>query len=216
MLDSLLSVLAPHHCYQCKKPPRLLCEKCINYNTKIYFDGNFIETVIDNKLYKIKYVALRENSLKELVDGFKFLRQKRAYRDLALLLHSVFPQEDNILITTIPTSRSHQRERGYDHMALITKQYAKLCRAKYKNILVGNRKYSQHKMNLQDRQKKAAGVFHFNQIYNTISRDTPIVLVDDIYTTGNTMREAIKALNEAGFNDIRPHVILKQPFDIDQ
>ena len=30
------------------------------------------------------------------------------------------------------------------------------------------------------------------------------------------MREAIKALNEAGFNDIRPHVILKQPFDIDQ
>ena len=48
-------------------------------------------------------------------------------------------------------------------------------------------------LNSRQRKENLAGVF---QLRNTLSTSLPIILVDDVITTGSTLRNALLALNE--------------------
>lgn len=211
MLDNILSILAPHYCYGCQKPPKLMCHECNNYNNKNY---NTLSFNVSDKVYPVNYISLREGAIKSLIDGYKFQREKAAHKILAELLFTNFPPQNDSIITTVPTSQSHKRERGYDHMKLIAKKYARLSSVPFYEIIEGNRKYSQHQKNFKDRQKLTQDIFSIKDGIK-ISKNTPIVLIDDIYTTGATMKATVNALHGAGFSNIKCQVIVYQPFNID-
>ena len=62
----------------------------------------------------------------------------------------------------------------------------------------------------QKNLKKAFKIIHDDVKLNTI------VIIDDIYTTGATIREGNEALKDAGFTNIKCRVIAYQPFSIDE
>ena len=215
MLDRVLSILAPHHCYGCQKPPKLLCSECKKHNIKNYNSNNEIVLRIDGKAILIQYISQREGALKALIDGYKFQREKISYKILAEFLNDVFPVSSGEIIIAIPTSSAHKRERGYDHMKLIGRQYAKLANTIFLEILEGNRNYSQHEKNYMERQLLSKDVFSVKNDLE-IKKDTPIILIDDILTTGATMKSAVTALRSAGFANIKCRVIAYQAFSVDE
>ena len=214
MLDSVLSALAPHYCYGCHKPAKLLCIECNKYNNKNYNSVIFERLFLNNHNYEVKCVDLRIGVLKDLIDGYKFQRQKISFKVLAEILFFVFPAPADSIVITIPTRQKNKRARGYDHMKLIANRYAKLSKVKFSDMLNGDRKYSQHTKNLKERQQLAKNVFVVDK-NTTIDKRSHLILVDDIYTTGSTMKEAVVALNQAGFYNIECIVIARQPFSVD-
>lgn len=215
MIDAMLSVLAPHYCYGCQNPPKLLCAKCNKYNRQNYNTSNKIELVTKYNTIEVNYIDAREGALKAVIDGYKFQREKSSYKILARMLNDVFPVSKDEIITIIPTSTAHKRERGYDHMKLIGRYYAKLSNATFAEVIEGNRAYSQHKKNYKDRQNLSKNIFSVKNRIN-LNKDSPIILIDDIYTTGATIREGYEALKDAGFTNIKCRVIAYQPFSIDE
>jgi predicted amidophosphoribosyltransferase len=106
-------------------------------------------------------------------------------------------------LVPIPSRRSATRKRGRDFMQEITGSVAENESIKSLQILQHQRAVrDQSQLNSQQRSRNIAGAFSTS--FNLAEvRDSgnigPLIIVDDLVTTGATLAEAIRALRTAGF-----------------
>lgn len=219
ILDDLLSVVAPHLCSGCGRIGSAFCSNC-KYNI---VNEPYLGCIICGKHelkgvcedHKVSFnqawvVGVRSDALQRLIGGFKFRNIKAAAKDLAYLLDQRLPLlPQNIVFVPIPTARSHVRERGYDHVLLITKHLASRRRRPVSQILKRNNSFTQHHANRNERQKQAADAYRMEGV---VDPTKVYILVDDILTTGSTMKEAALVLKNAGAT-VWVAVIARQPLD---
>ena len=218
MLDTVIGCIAPHYCYGCGQLGHTICNSCkydivsepysgcIECGT-IALDG-VCESCREAYL-KAWCVGERDDMLKQLIDGYKFSRQKASYKVSAALLDSVIAQlPDATIVTSIPTVPSHIRQRGYDHTALIAREFARLRGVRYLPLLVRLHTARQRGATRQQRIIQASTAF---KAARQLESDVPYLLLDDIVTTGATIRHGAKVLQVAGAKQIMVAAIARQP-----
>lgn len=104
------------------------------------------------------------------------------------------------IVVPIPLHASRLQERGYNQAALIAENF---CRATglpllETGLLRTQVTTAQHQLGAQARQQNLQGVFQVNPVWTSQQRARPVLLIDDIYTTGTTARAAARALTQAG------------------
>jgi predicted amidophosphoribosyltransferase len=103
------------------------------------------------------------------------------------------------LVTSIPPSRTRLSERGYDHVAEVCQVACKKTGMKYYPLLTRLRETSrQTTLGRADRLvnvRDAFGVAHRRPNPAT----TTIIVIDDVCTTGSTLSEASRALQDLGY-----------------
>jgi ComF family protein len=225
MIDSLLELLSPHICKGCSKSGSILCNCCkINIlDNKFTFcvtcgiylttketeeNGNQCKKCARSLPFtKIYIVGWRTDTLKKLVGDFKYNSEYGAAKTIAELLYESLPQLDkDVIITPIPTSATHIRRRGFDHMALIAKQLAKLTNHKTHKLLWRETNVSQHEQSAVERRRLAAKMFSYNP---RIEVPEKVLLIDDIWTTGATVTAAARLLKNAGVKEIQLGIIAR-------
>lgn len=100
------------------------------------------------------------------------------------------------IILVVPISKSRKKERGYNQSELIAKEISKIISVKLeKNILYKIKDTKpQSTLNKQQRKQNAEGAYIAE---NTLKiKNKKILIIDDIYTTGNTVNECAKVLVE--------------------
>ena len=141
-------------------------------------------------------VAERVDTIAALVDESKLSSSRGACIAEAKLLHHILPTlPENTVFVPIPTISSHIRTRGLDHTAKIAATLAKLRGLKSEKILRRRTSSVQRGANKATREQQAKSAF---TISTPISPRTTYILVDDVYTTGATMKYAAKTLRAAG------------------
>lgn len=221
MIDKLLNSIAPHYCYNCGKIGDLLCDSCKYNIINLGFHGCIAcglptpQGVCSNHAYTYKsayVVGERKNTLQHIIDDYKFQRLRSAYIVLTELINQTLPElPNNTIITTIPTSRSHVRQRGYDHTLLISKRLAKLRKLQFQKTLVHNQTVAQHFLNRAERQIRAGAAF---ELAAPIKHGFHYLIIDDIFTTGSTIESASRILQKAGATHISIAVIARQPLSL--
>ena len=222
MIDRLLSFIAPHHCCGCDKIGSLLCEYC-KYDIT---DESFMRCLHcgrrpagSNGLCgscRVPYsrawcVGWRQDNLKQLIDVYKFSRARAADRPLAGLLDEIIPTlPPETVLVPIPTISSHVRMRGYDHIDRIIKRFGTMRRLSIDRCLARTMQQSQRGSSRKDRLKRAREAFVCTK---SLDPDVPYLIVDDVLTTGATVKYAAQALKEAGARTIWVAVISRQPLD---
>ena len=222
MIDSTIAFLAPHLCSGCGFEGSLLCYSCKNNILDEPFSmcvacGNDLagQNGICSKCV-VSYdrawcVADRRDSLQRLIGSFKFTNAKVAYKPLADLLEEHLPQLPvNTVIIPVPTVSKHIRQRGYDHMLLISRQLAKIRNLPLETSLQRVTLTQQRSSGRAERiaQAKLAfvckGKLDSKKIY---------LLVDDVVTTGATVKYAAQTLKDAGAKNVWVASISRQPLD---
>ena len=218
MIDTLLSAVAPHHCCGCDKIGCLLCDNCKN---------NIISEIKpvclaccrstgsmwlcgDCRVPYIRAWAVGERSgvLQRLIGDYKFQRMKSAYKILGDLLLSVLPDlPDNVIIAPVPTAASHIRERGYDHMLLIARYMARCRGLQHQRLLRRVTDTKQRQSSASQRQAQASRAF---VVEGSIDPDKVYLLLDDVVTTGATIKYASRALVRAGAKNVWVIVVARQ------
>lgn len=121
---------------------------------------------------------------------------------LARFLHEL-PNAERYLLVPIPLSRARLRERGYNQTERIaqcaTRRGAPLQLAP--SLLLRARN-TQPQTALPRAQRRSNLTDAFTVGAHTFSTDTPIIVFDDVTTTGATLAEAARTLRTAGFSDI--------------
>ena len=105
-------------------------------------------------------------------------------------LHQQFPK---LLVIPIPMHKSKQQQRGYNQAEIIAQSFARQIGYRHQpNALIRIRETQpQFELGLNDRAQNLESAFSLAPNFKT---DRPILLVDDIFTTGATLSTAIKLL----------------------
>lgn len=218
MIDKILSYIAPHHCCGCDKIGSLLCDNC-KYN--ITSEQKMVCIVCGRPTgrtwlcntcrvpyQRVWVIGERSGVLQRLVGLYKFSRAKAAYKDIGDLLLAVLPElPDNTIIVPIPTVSGHIRERGYDHMLLIAKYVAKKRNLKYERLIIRKTATKQRQSTATQRIKQAKSAF---EVRGKVDDDKIYLIIDDVVTTGATIKYAAKSLRDSGAKNVWVAVVARQ------
>jgi ComF family protein len=156
-------------------------------------------------------VGERDGVLQRLIGLYKFERAKEAYKQLGDLLHAALPDlPADTVIVPVPTTFSRIRERGYDHMLLIAQYAAKKRRLTCDQLLIRKNDTKQRHATAKVRNEQAANAF---SVMKPINADVPYLILDDVMTTGATLKYAAKTLKDAGAKHVWVGVIARQALD---
>lgn len=221
MIETLLAQLAPHYCSGCGQVGTLLCDNCkyninfdefyacLNCNEPITATGVCGKCILPYS--KAWCVGERTDTLEKLINGYKFERMKRAYIPLGdLILEKIDYIPPETIVVPVPTVNAHIRERGYDHALLIAKYIARKRGLKYEETLRRLTSAKQRGATKAVREKQAKQAFALRK---SIKPDVSYLLIDDVVTTGATVKYAAQALKDGGAEHVWVAAIARQPLD---
>ena len=133
--------------------------------------------------------------------------KSHGYRDTALQPARIIANKLKTLIdlksfdyvTYVPTSFKKLRKRGFNQAELLAKYIAKLIGLPCEGLLEVNKKLGvQHTLNLSARKTNVKDAFKAKRSVN----NKRIILIDDIVTTGSTLKSCGQALKKAGAQNV--------------
>ncbi|PLS04340.1 ComF family protein [Neobacillus cucumis] len=170
-----------------------LCHDCTRWEADPEWQG-FLEK--NHSLY------LYNDFLKELIATYKF----RGDYILAKVFIELFKKEVSEmapdLLVPIPLSEERLYERGFNQSTAV------LTYAGFPAAEILTRVHSE-KQSKKSREERIQIPQVFKMKHNGYIKDKRILLVDDIYTTGSTLRHAAKLLKEAGAESIQSLTIAR-------
>jgi ComF family protein len=211
LLRKIISVISPETCIVCDDEGWLLCDACAYSEIPLaastcYSCGEITKNFATCKkcrrkspLSSVWIVTKYDATAKKLVGELKFNSRRGGAEPIARLCNKVLPIPDKSLVTHLPTSSFHIRQRGFDQSKLIAK---KLAHRKYNYAppLRRIKKIHQIGANKKQRQEQLAGAFVAVNRY--LIKNAKILLVDDVATTGASLEEAAKTLKKAGAKEV--------------
>lgn len=172
-------------CVVCGRPmdEEGTCSDCLTWETS------------DKKevLLKNRSVFHYNEGMKEIMNQFKFRGDIEAIHAFAIELKALYKKEFSNCdyIVPIPLSMERLYERGFNQSELI----AKLLDKPLKILLAKSHQEKQSKKGRSERLKERNS---FSILSSKCIKGKHILLVDDIYTTGTTIRNCAELLIETG------------------
>lgn len=222
MIDAILSLIAPHYCCGCGLSGAVLCENCKYdiisepYDFCVACSRSIARANGLCGRCKVPYqqgwcVADRRDALERLINEYKFQNNKAAYIVMASLLHERLPElPQNTVLVPVPTIANHIRQRGYDHVLLPVQQLAKTRSLQLSTVLQRATSTRQRGATATERRRQAKEAFFCTESLRT---DVPYLVIDDVVTTGATLRYAAEVLKQAGAQTIWVATVSRQPLD---
>ncbi|MDO5089548.1 MAG: ComF family protein [Leptotrichiaceae bacterium] len=151
------------------------------------------------RINNIYYLWDYNDDFKKIIFSYKYHRKKRLAEWIAQLINEEFrfvlEKEKIDFIVSVPINRKRKNERGYNQVDEILKclnvGYVQLKRIK-------NTEKMHKLLNEELRIRNIKGSFSVNK--NIDFKNKRILIVDDIITTGSTLREIKKSIQEAAGN----------------
>ncbi len=192
-MNELLNFFLPTPCIRCLKPGSPFCLNC---QSTIELSSTPTSRL---GIPGFAFCEYGELSAK-IINSIKESGQTSLIGPVAGLMAKDWPQEfAKPTLIPIPSSAKNYRKRGYQHILKLTTALEKrIPAARSASLLrsVGDR-VDQTSLSTTDRITNLKGAFSVD-LRGYRSSGTPIVLVDDVITSGATIQAAYRALAEAG------------------
>lgn len=188
LADLILNLIFPQKCAICGHiAPIRFCPACQN---KI----KYLNSRDNNIICVTKY----EGVIKKAIRKLKFGRKKYLAPFLGKIFTDNLPQPDADFIIPVPISPSRLIERGFNQSEMLAEAVSnKFNIPKLRGVLIRIKDTkAQFEIKGRDRNQNLKNAF---KVINSHSiKGTRILLVDDIFTTGATVKECSRALINAG------------------
>lgn len=225
--NRILDVVFPRMCVSCGKEGGYICEKCSVFlgeanlicpvcNTASFGGARHIlceskyslnglasmweyEGILKQLISQIKYIGIT-HPIKELVER-AFHTMTADQQRFASFLSFLF-QNDTVL-TFVPIFRRKEKWRGFNQSQLIAKEIGRVIGKETVSLLEKVRETeAQAHLNKEERLQNLKDAFCFEFRDSNFEIPPKVVLMDDVWTTGATMRECAKELKKAGVKEV--------------
>ena len=203
LLNSLLDLIYKKKCYVCKssKYSLKICPECY---AKLEFYPLGANRIIEGvNIYIAGYYS---KELQKIIRGLKYHKQRELAYYLAKFMYEYFLEVNNsnnteFCLVPVPLHKNRIKKRKYNHMELVCEEFSKLSGFETNFGLIERIKDTkpQYKLSRKERLINLDGAF---EVDSSLIPDKPVLILDDICTTGSTFEEIIKALRSAGVNNI--------------
>ena len=221
---SILDFIFPKRCVNCRKFGEYICTNCFSFiafhdsgvcivcqrasigglthpvcRGKYTPDGVFsslvYKGVVKKLVYKFKYNP-NLTDLKTVLDDlfYEGIIQKEA-------LHKVLGS--NSVLVPIPLYKSKIRKRGYNQSQILAKGLGKRLNISVLDCLERVRDTkTQVGLKKEEREENIKGAFKIKNQKSKIKNFKVVFLIDDVVTSGATLKEAAKVLKKAGVEKV--------------
>ena len=192
-----LDVLFPNRCLECDEiisKNEIVCVKCLD---KIHFTHwDFGENLLKQKaqfLFPVENAFSlmffdKKGLSRKILHQLKYRNQERVGGILAdWVAERMEITEKPDLLINIPLHPKKLKERGYNQLHLFTEKLAEYYEIPFWHDLLQRESY--HKAQAQ-KNKADRGETKYQFSLSEIVENKHVLLIDDIYTTGNTMSAA--------------------------
>ena len=162
-----------------KKEDFYLCTSC-----REHIDINVLEV----GEYTLYYFADYE-FLKDEIYSIKYFGDVACAVKFKNLLNKFFSLNYFDLVTIVPANEIREIIRGFDHI----EQVCKLCDVNHKKILSCDYREKQSKLH----KERKENMYHLSCGESDLESVESILIIDDIYTSGNTLLGCAKTIKEA-------------------
>lgn len=180
-------------CSNCGNPLISSVYKCTNCGEYPFF------------LYSIS--DYKSSFSKQILERFKFYGEKGLCNLIADIYYRSFCKmnckTDEILVVPVPCSCSSKKKRGWDQMEVVAGTLYKKYKIPYKSLLenISGLKVQQKELSRQQRIDLSKGKYRItNNIDINKYKKFEIYIIDDVVTTGSTVRSCYEVLTDAGLN----------------
>lgn len=146
--------------------------------------------------------SYKDPLVRELIWQIKYRKNKHALR---LAGHALFESLDRpALLIPIPISKKRRKERGYNQCELLIDEIMKWnIKNEFKkdyNLLIRAKHID--KQTLKNRSERIENTKNIFEVTSKEGLGKKIIIIDDVSTTGSTLKEARNELLRAGYLDI--------------
>lgn len=209
VFEYFFQVTAPHDCLLCGVEGRLVCDECERASFtrlpercyrcyRLSPENKTCPVCRHHSVLKNTWVrTIYDEPARKLIHALKFTHAKDAAAVIAAGIYTTLPELDpETVITHVPSATSHVRKRGYDQSALIARELSRLTGHRHINTLARLGQQRQVGATRVTRQQQMVGAFR--PIATSVILSLPILLIDDVLTTGSTLEVAGLSLKQAG------------------
>ena len=229
----LLDLIFPKECLSCGKEGLYLCSEClkkIELNKKFYctfckkesdlskvcpscqgqtvLKAVWLASDYNNELLQRLIHNLKYNYIEELAEILSrliinYLEENKIFQNLNF-------KNEEIIFAPVPLHKKRLLQRGFNQSYLLAEKLSNYYKIPIINLL-SRSKNTESQVNLKrsDRQENIRNAFIFNNEFESL-KNKKIILVDDVVTTGSTLRECADILSNNGFFEIYGLVIAQR------
>ena len=227
-----LDIFFPRNCLSCGKEGKYICENCRTFLGEaplvcpVCGRGSFsgqrhIDCPPRHKLDGLVAVWEYEGLAKIVIHGIKYRKLGDAVSEfIELSLEAMAKDKERFasflsyllsekpLITFIPMFSKKERKRGFNQSELIARALGKMTGLETVSLLEKIKETeSQTGLKKEKRLKNIEGAFSLKT--DSLKLPENLILVDDVWTTGATMKEGSKILKQSGAKKIWGFVLAR-------
>lgn len=206
----LFKLFFPKFCFGCQREESYLCQDCratleilkthqhhFSENIKdLYFALHYQAPLIKNLIQKFKYEPFIKELAKPLssliIEHFQLLDNPPLFLN----------EKESFILVPIPLEKKRLKWRGFNQAEEIAKELGSFlgiplitdCLRKTRETI------PQVELPPKARKENIKGVFSLRE--GKLVKNKKILLLDDVYTTGSTLKECARILKEAGAREI--------------
>lgn len=201
-IKKLLDYVYKQKCYFCSRSKENVrfCSSC--YEEIEFLPLKPVDSVLGVEIYSCCFY---KNNIKKLIRGVKYHKQKDLAFYQAKIMYEYWkktkPRNKKYTVIAVPMHKKRKKKRKYNHMDLVAKEFCLLAGYNINYSLLERIKDTipQYKLSKKEREKNLKDAFKIN-IEKSI--DDPVLIIDDITTTGSTLLEIIKELKKHNISNI--------------
>lgn len=229
MKEALLDILFPPICLHCKKnlsaeeKSARICSVCVGriHIHSTLFCAKCRARMPENKKichrdmpYMLAAAVNYDGPVKDLVHQLKYRRWTSLSDIIRPIINTYIKNlalsAEDYIIVPIPLHSERLQERGFNQAELIGSMISEALRLPMRTDILERVKKTKAQAELKNYAERADNIIDaFRAAQSDAVQDKNIILVDDVYTSGATMDDAVRALRGRGAKKIVAFVLAK-------
>jgi ComF family protein len=200
-IASFLKLFLQSNCPLCQRcTPDEFCQNCAQKLQKFHFP---VTRNLKQDSVPIFAWGAYGGLLKRAIAIMKYENQPQIARPLGRWLGEAwllqYGCDRKLTVVPIPLHPNKLKQRGYNQAALIAQSFCEITGLKLKQNGLARVKATEAQFGLSasERERNLVAAFELGQDFHR-RPDAPVLLVDDIYTTGATAKSAVQTLRQSG------------------
>ncbi|MBI3752936.1 MAG: ComF family protein [Deltaproteobacteria bacterium] len=151
---------------------------------------------------KARSIGAYEGVLLEAIHMFKYSGKTSLAKPLGKLMADGFSNKGCDLVVPVPLHKTRLKERGFNQSLFLARELAAIHNLPVDYIHLKRIRATDPQINLKEKERVKNVRGAFAAADGKVFIDKHILLIDDVYTTGATIRECGRILKRAGAKGI--------------